>query len=186
MKTVLLKKNKKKLQKVLIEIRFHLVKSFKVLLCLGQLCFPQVFLQSFSIMHLRKTTLLFISACSASIKNLQGLRKRSVTCRVLLNLEGSTDERDSLICCLELSSANSQETLSYESFLFCLLAHTFDLICWLSQSIIPILFFLLSLTQPSPGYICDLPGSSAPFYPITSCPVKIPAHSYFFFQRRNS
>lgn len=89
------------------------------------------------------------------------------------------------MCCLELSSVNSQEMLSYKSFLFCLLTHTFDLICWLSQSMIPILFFLFSLTQPSPGYICDLPGPSAPFYPITSCPVKIPAHSYFFFQRRN-
>lgn len=132
-------------------------------------------------MHLRKTTLFFISASSASIKNLQGLRKRSVTCRVLVNLERSTDERHGLICCLELSSANSQEMLSYKSSLFCLLTHTFDLICWLSRSMIPILFFLFSLTQPSPGYICDLPGPSAPFYPITSCPVKIPAYSYFFF-----
>lgn len=100
-----------------------------------------------------------------------------------MNLERSTDERHGLICCLELSSANSQEMLSYKSSLFCLLTHTFDLICWLSRSMIPILFFLFSLTQPSPGYICDLPGPSAPFYPITSCPVKIPAYSYFFFFR---
>lgn len=41
-----------------------------------------------------------------------------------MNLERSTDERDSLICSLELSSANSQEMFSYKSFLFCLL-HTY-------------------------------------------------------------
>lgn len=52
---------------------------------------------------------------------------------------------------------------------------------------IPILFFLFSLTQPTPGYICDLPSPSAPFHPISPLAIKISPYkntlevSFFFF-----
>lgn len=64
------------------------------------------------------------------------------------------------------------------AFCFVFFTHIFDLTCWVSWSMIPILFFQFCLTWPTLGYICDL-CSSAPFHPISSLEMRLLEASFF-------
>lgn len=71
------------------------------------------------------------------------------------------------------------------AFCFVFFTHIFDLTCWLSWSMIPILFFLFSLTWPTLGYICDF-CSSVPFHPISFLEIRFLEVSFFFFLSKTS
>lgn len=92
---------------------------------------------------------------------------------MLVNLE-RIQGRDRLIQCLEISLACSEELFACKGFLFCLL-HTYIWYNLLALLVYDTNFTLPFLTQPTPGHICDHPSPSAPFHPISSPPVKIPA-----------
>lgn len=135
-------------------------------------------------MHLRKTTPFFISANLASIKI---YRKRKV-CKVQSASEFRNKHgwETGWYTVWNTAQPVPKKCFHIRAFWFVFFTHIFDLICWLSWSMIPILSFLFSLTQPTLVYICDLCSPSAPFHPISSLEIRLLEVSFFFFLSKTS
>lgn len=166
-------------KRTLIKIRFYLLKPFtKSFVLFKPIIFSPSFLTKLEIMHLRKTAPIFISANLVSIK----IYRKQKVCKVQSASEFRNKHRWELGWYTVWNTAQliPKKCFHIRAFCFVFFTHIFDLTCWLSWSMIPILFFWFSFTWPTLGYICDL-CHSAPFHPNSSLEIRLLEASFFFF-----